>query len=153
GQGDSDNLFISNNYVVKLKADRTGLAEYARFEGLWCEVQIQTTLNHAWSEMAHDIIYKKPALKGFGGKLFAAIEQRLQKIMKDHLLPAGYEFQKALDDYERLQNGQELFDRGALRDLAECTDNNARYELLERFRDYVLPNYNDPQGAYPDIKE
>ena len=66
----------------------------------------------------------------------------LQKIMSDHLLPAGYEFQKVLDDYERLHNGKELFDRGALKALAECTDNNARYELLERFRDYVLPNYD-----------
>jgi ppGpp synthetase/RelA/SpoT-type nucleotidyltranferase len=94
GQAEPSNLFISNNYVVKLKPDRTGLAEYARFEGLWCEVQVQTILNHAWSEMAHDIIYKRPALQGFGRTLFSAIEQRLQKIMKDHLLPAGYEFQK-----------------------------------------------------------
>src|SRR5262249_9789093 len=36
---DPDNLFISNNYVVKLKVDRTALPEYARFGGLWCEVQ------------------------------------------------------------------------------------------------------------------
>ena len=153
GQTEPDNLFISNNYVLKLKADRTALPEYARFGGLWCEVQVQTTLNHAWSEMEHDIIYKKPVLKGFGGKLFEAIEQRLQKIMKAHLLPAGYEFQKALDDYERLLSGKELFDRGALKALAECSDNNARHELLERFRDYVLPNYDDPQSVYPEIKE
>jgi ppGpp synthetase/RelA/SpoT-type nucleotidyltranferase len=153
GQTESDNLFISNNYVLKLKADRAALPEYARFSGLWCEVQVQTTLNHAWSEMEHDIIYKKPVLKGFGGKLFEAIEQRLQKIMKAHLLPAGYEFQKALDDYERLLSGKELFDRGALKALAECGDNNARHELLERFRDYVPPNYDDPQSVYPDIKE
>jgi ppGpp synthetase/RelA/SpoT-type nucleotidyltranferase len=153
GQTEPDNLFISNNYVVKLKADRTALPEYARFGGLWCEVQVQTTLNHAWSEMEHDIIYKKPVLKGFGGKLFEAIEQRLQKIMKAHLLPAGYEFQKALDDYERLLSGKELFDRGALKALAECNDNNARHELLERFRDYVLPNYDDPQSVHPEIKE
>jgi hypothetical protein len=26
--------------------------------------------------------------------------------MKEHLLPAGYEFQKALTDYERLLNGK-----------------------------------------------
>src|SRR5258708_3241905 len=153
GQTEPDNLFISNNYVVKLKADRTALPEYARFNGLWCEVQVQTTLNHAWSEMEHDIIYKKPALKGFGGKLFEAIEQRLQKIMKAHLLPAGYEFQKVVDDHERLLSGKELFDRGALKALAECSDNNARHELLERFRDYVLPNYDDPQSVYPEIKE
>ena len=153
GQTEPDNLFISNNYVLKLKADRTALPEYARFSGLLCEVQVQTTLNHAWAEMEHDIIYKKPALKGFGGKLFEAIEQRLRKIMKDHLLPAGYEFQKALDDHERLLSGKELFDRGALKALADCNDNNARYELLERFRDYVLPNYDDPQSVYPEIKE
>ena len=83
GQTEADNLFISNNYVLKLKADRTALPEYARFSSLLCEVQVQTTLNHAWAEMEHDIIYKKPALKGFGGKLFEAIEQRLRKIMKD----------------------------------------------------------------------
>jgi ppGpp synthetase/RelA/SpoT-type nucleotidyltranferase len=153
GQTEPDNLFISNNYVLKLKADRTALPEYARFAGLWCEVQVQTTLNHAWSEMEHDIIYKKPVLKGFGGKMFEAIEQRLQKIMKAHLLPAGYEFQKALDDYERLLSGKELFDRGALKALAECSDNNARHEFLERFRDYVLPNYDEPQSVYPEIKE
>jgi ppGpp synthetase/RelA/SpoT-type nucleotidyltranferase len=152
GQTKPDSLFISNNYVLKLKPDRTALPEYARFSGLACEVQIQTTLNHAWSEMEHDIIYKKPVLKGFGGKLFEGIEQRLQKIMKAHLLPAGYEFQKTLDDYERLLSGKELFDRGALKALAECDDNNARHELLERFRDYVLPNYDDPQSVYPEIK-
>ncbi|MBH5385050.1 RelA/SpoT domain-containing protein [Bradyrhizobium diversitatis] len=139
GQTERDNLFVSNNYVLKLKAVRAALPEYARFEGLWCEVQVQTTLNHAWSEMAHDIIYKKPALAGFGAKLFGAIDQRLQKIMKTHLLPAGYEFQMVLDDYDLLRNGKELLDRGALKALPECSDNNARYDLLERFRDYVLP--------------
>src|SRR5216684_6664845 len=82
GQTEPANLFISSNYVLKLKADRTALPEYARFAGLWCEVQVQTTLNHAWSEMEHDIIYKKPIVEGFGGKLFEAIRQRLQTIMK-----------------------------------------------------------------------
>ena len=152
GKTEPENLFISNNYVLKLKADRTALPEYVRFLDIWCEVQVQTTLNHAWSEMEHDILYKKPVLEGFGGKLFEAIGQRLQTIMKTHLLPAGYEFQKALDDYERLMSGKEILDRGALKALAECDDNNARHELLERFRDYVLPNYDDPQSVYLEIK-
>jgi ppGpp synthetase/RelA/SpoT-type nucleotidyltranferase len=80
GKTDPDNLFISNNYVLRLKADRTALPEYARFSDIWCEVQVQTTLNHAWSEMEHDIIYKKPTLAGFGGKLFEAIQQRLRQL-------------------------------------------------------------------------
>ena len=62
-------LFISNNYVVRLTEQRTSLPEYARFDGMLCEVQVQTVLNHAWAEMAHDTLYKKPALKGFGGSL------------------------------------------------------------------------------------
>jgi ppGpp synthetase/RelA/SpoT-type nucleotidyltranferase len=130
GRSDPDNLFISNNYVVKLKADRASLPEYARFADLACEVQIQTTLNHAWSEMEHDILYKKPNLEGFGGKRFEAIKQRLQTIMKEHLLPAGYEFQKALDDYERLMSGKEIMDRGALKALAECDKTSCRRSAL-----------------------
>jgi ppGpp synthetase/RelA/SpoT-type nucleotidyltranferase len=153
GRSGPNDLFISNNFVVSLKADRTKLPEYTRFAGLACEVQVQTTLNHAWSEMVHDILYKKPKLAGFGGTLFEAIEQRFQRIMKTYLLPAGYEFQKALDDYERLRSGKQLFDRGALKALAECGDNDARLELLERFRDYTLPNYDDPVGVYPEFKQ
>lgn len=131
--------FISNNYVVKLKPQRTALAEYSRFADMWCEVQVQTTLNHAWSEMAHDTIYKKPELNGkFGSRLMQAIEKRMKAIMRDYLLPAGYEFQKVLADFERLSSGKELFARGALPALVDCEDNNARHELIERFAEYVL---------------
>lgn len=146
-------LFIANNYVVRLKDGRIALAEYAAFAGLLCEVQVQTALHHAWSEMAHDTIYKKPALEGgFGGELMKGIEERMQAIMRDHLLPAGYEFQKVVTDFERLSSGKELFDRGALKALDECTDNNARFELLQRFIKYVLPNYDDPAGVQTDVR-
>ena len=152
GSDKAAELFISNNYVVALKDSRTSLAEYAQHRGMWCEVQIQTSLNHAWSEMAHDTIYKKPRLKGYGTKLLSNIEKRMESVMREHLLPAGYEFQKVADDFERLRAGKELFDRGALEALAECPDNNARYELLERFNEYVLPNYDDLEGVCPDIQ-
>ena len=97
-------LFSSTNYVVRFNDQRVALPEYARFRGMWCEVQVQTTLNHAWSEMAHDTIYKKPKLKGFGGRSMQGIEQRMEKIMHDYLLPAGYEFQKVATDFERLSS-------------------------------------------------
>lgn len=136
-------LFISNNYVVKLKDERTALPEYARFSGMWCEVQVQTTLNHAWSEMAHDTIYKKPELSGFGGDLMREIEDRMKSIMQKHLAPAGYEFQKVLIDAERLASGKALFDEGPLEALEACTNNNERHDVLERFISYVLPHYDD----------
>ncbi len=145
-------LFRSNNYVVQLNDQRVALPEYARFRGMCCEVQVQTTLNHAWAEMAHDTIYKKPALKGFGGSLMRSIEKRMETIMRDFLLPAGYEFQKVVNDFERLSSGKELFDRDALNALSDCEDNNARHDLLERFATYVLPHYDDLQGVHAEIR-
>jgi ppGpp synthetase/RelA/SpoT-type nucleotidyltranferase len=146
------NLFISNNYVIRLKDERLALAEYADFHNIWCELQVQTTLNHAWSEMEHDTIYKMPTLNGFGGALMQGIEKRMKKIMRDYLLPAGYEFQKVVDDFERLSNGKQLFDAGALRRLASCEDNNARYDLLRRSKEYVLPSYDDLGKVHAEVR-
>jgi len=145
--------FISINYVLKLKEERTSLSEYARFQGMWCEVQVQTILNHAWSEMAHDIIYKKSELKGFGSQLFDGIQKKLDTIQRKFLLPAGHEFQKVLEDYERLLNGKDLWNRGALDGLSSCNDNDSRYDLLQRYVDYVLPCLDDPKNEYPEIRQ
>ncbi len=149
---DAVDLFISNNYVVRLRDERVALPEYAEFRGMWCEVQVQTTLNHAWSEMAHDTVYKIPTLEGFGSALMEGIEKRMNRIMRDYLLPAGYEFQKVVTDFERLSQGKELFDRGALAQLANCTDNNERYDLLQRFREYVLPSYDDLESVHAEVR-
>jgi len=145
-------LFISNNYVVRLNDQRVSLPEYAGFRDMCCEVQVQTTLNHAWSEMEHDMLYKKPKLEGFGGSLMQAIDKRMKTIMRDFLLPAGYEFQKVVNDFERLSLGKELFDQGALKALSDCDDNNARHALLERFATYVLPHYDDLQSIHAEIR-
>jgi ppGpp synthetase/RelA/SpoT-type nucleotidyltranferase len=145
-------LFSSINYVVRFNDQRVVLPEYARFCGMWCEIQVQTTLNHAWSEMAHDTIYKKPKLKDFGDRLMQGIEQRMEKIMRDYLLPAGYEFQKVATDYERLSIGKELFDQDALTALANSKDNNELHDLMERFATYVLPNYDDLQSVQHEVR-
>src|SRR3990167_3450090 len=57
----SSGQFRSHNFVVRLKPDQASRLEFEIFRGLLCEVQVQTALNHAWSEMEHDI-YKKPTL-------------------------------------------------------------------------------------------
>ncbi len=146
-------LFTSNNYVVKLRDDRVALPEYAALKDLWCEVQVQTTLNHAWAEMAHDTIYKRPDVTVFGERGLAAIEARMNNIMRQYLMPAGYEFQKVVHDAARLAAGLELFDRGALEALTQAADNNERFDVLQRFIDCVLPHYNDPVGVYPEVRE
>lgn len=144
-------LFVSSNYVVRLKPERAALPEYARYADLWCEVQVQTTLNHAWAEMAHDTIYKKPELQGFGARLMEGIEGRMKAIMRDHLAPAGYAFQKVASDFERLSRGQALFERDLAAEVEAAEDNNQLHETLQKFRSSVLPHFDDHEAAAADI--
>ena len=145
--------FQSYNYVLKLKPDRTALLEYREFEGLCCEVQVQTSLNHAWAEMAHDTIYKRPELQGFGAQELEIIEKRLEEVMRKHLFPAGYLFQRIATDVQRLTEGKRLFDEGALDAVLGAKNNNERHEALGQLRDYVLPHYDDLQAVFPEVRD
>src|SRR5215469_14002429 len=60
------------HYTVRLNDTRTALAEYVKFKGLRCEIQIQTILIHAWAETSHDITYKRFEGKGFGQRAMAS---------------------------------------------------------------------------------
>jgi ppGpp synthetase/RelA/SpoT-type nucleotidyltranferase len=144
-------LYRARHYVVSLKPDRLALPEYSRFVGMRCEIQIQTTLNHAWSETGHDILYKRPVAPGFGATQLEAIDRRFAKIIKDYLLPAGYEFQKIKYDYERLMEGKALFDRGVIEELEAAGDNNQRWDVLKKIRELVVPHYDDIAGVHQEL--
>lgn len=147
----ADELYFAIHYLVSLTEGRLSLPEYAKFRGMRCEVQLQTILNHAWAETSHDIVYHPTPIEGFGTKQFAAIKKRLEKIMNQYLLPAGYEFQKVEHDYERLLEGKVLFDRGTLEALGTAKDNNERHEQLERVRKDLLPFYDDVPAIAPEV--
>ncbi len=140
------------HYTILLSEKHTALPEYTKFKGMRCEIQIQTILNHAWSETQHDMVYHAKGNPGFGGRAIQALDKRLKKIMDDYLRPAGYEFQKVQHDYERLMQGKALFDRGALETLESCDNNNERHEILSTLAEHVIPNYDDIGGVYPEIR-
>ena len=50
--------YCCRHLVVTLHDRRRHFAEYRRFRNLLCEVQITTLLEHAWSEVEHDLYYK-----------------------------------------------------------------------------------------------
>lgn len=50
--------YQSLHYLIELRPNRVGLAEYQRFQGLVAEIQVRTILQHAWAEIEHDIQYK-----------------------------------------------------------------------------------------------
>ncbi|WOR14356.1 RelA/SpoT domain-containing protein [Hyphomonas sp. FCG-A18] len=151
GEVQAEKLFQSTNYVVRLKEDRTNLLEYSHLAGLACEVQVQTTLTHAWAEMAHDTVYKRPFGKGFGTREMGAIERRLQEAMRDYLVPAGHIFQKIRTDMDRLLEGKALFDNGAVQAAADANDNNDRYDALKRLKDDVLPYFDNIETEFSTL--
>lgn len=62
--------YLSVHYIVRLPPDRVRLCEYARFNGLRCEIQVRSLLQHAWAEIEHDRGYK------FAGVLPKEIERK-----------------------------------------------------------------------------
>lgn len=148
---DASALFQSINYVVKLKEDSRELQENEHLEGLWCEVQVQTSLNHVWAEMAHDTIYKRPELDGFGNAALETVTSRMRTIMRDHLMPAGFMFQEVATKIDRLLSGKALFDEGAIDAVVDAEDNNDRHSAAQRLKDDVLPFYDGLQEEYSNI--
>ena len=45
--------YRADHFIVKLSKDHP---KFKKFKGLRCELQIQTLLNHAYSETTHDIL-------------------------------------------------------------------------------------------------
>jgi ppGpp synthetase/RelA/SpoT-type nucleotidyltranferase len=141
------------HYTVRLRDDRIHLPEYARYADMRCEIQIQTILNHAWSETSHDILYKGNMSDGYGGKAMEGITRRFKRIMDKYLIPAGFEIQKAQQEYERVLQGRELFDDDIVNLLDNAQNNNERYEILSGLKDYLIPNYDDILTAYSELKK
>jgi putative GTP pyrophosphokinase len=50
--------YLSLHYVCGFSDERLALAEYERFKGLCCEIQVRSMLQHAWAEVEHDLGYK-----------------------------------------------------------------------------------------------
>lgn len=140
------------HYTVRLREDRIRLPEYQKYVGLRCEIQVQTILNHAWSETSHDIIYKTELGDGYGSRAMKGIKGRFERIMDDYLLPAGFEIQKAQQEYERLLQGKELFDKDIAILLDNAQNNNERYDILSKLKDYAIPYYDDLPAAYDGLK-
>lgn len=146
---EEDEKYIGDHFVVKLKNTSENPPE---FRGMWCEIQIQTILNHAWSETNHDIGYKEPELNGFGKNVLAKIKENL-KNAGDQIIQIGHDFQNIQRDYNRLITGKEVIDQNILKVITSEIDNNERYETLVKYKDYVLPNIDDINEFYSEIKE
>jgi len=89
--------YQSKHMLIRLGPDREKLFENRGYEGMICEIQVRTILQHAWAEMEHNIQYKSDQeipldLK----KRFSALAGLLEI--------ADREFQRIQQDSEALKN-------------------------------------------------
>lgn len=138
GTATEEKLFDSTNYLVELKPDRAALPEYRRFAGMRAEIQVQTLLNHAWAEMGHDTIYKEPKLHHVDPRHLEAINERMKKVMREHLLPAGYDFDKIARDFDRIVRADASFE-DTLKTIETSASNDELLAAFETFDTLVMP--------------
>jgi ppGpp synthetase/RelA/SpoT-type nucleotidyltranferase len=82
--------YRATHVLAQFGRKRLTLNEYRRFAGLTCEIQLTSALFNAWSEVEHDILYKRGRnLAPLGSAAEARLRQQLNEAMRRHLQPAS----------------------------------------------------------------
>lgn len=132
---DSYNAF---HLIVKLNEDRLKLSDYKRFNGLKCEIQLTTVLYHAWSEFAHDIIYKpEKSLSEFDTPSFESIKARFAKAMEKFIMPAQRDFDFIARQWEEIEQGKQIFSEEFLHNLEQAKTGNDVWERLKLLLEHI----------------
>lgn len=124
--------YRADHFILKLNPERERLAEYKRFQGLKCELQLTPVLHHAWSELEHDVVYKPNGNKELLGALgFDAIAEGFEEIMEKHIIPASLRFAHLAKMNDDLMAAAEFFGQDFLAEVTAAKDNDSLYEYLE----------------------
>lgn len=153
--------YQSVHYVLRSKAGLS-IDGVSLPEGLTCEVQIRTLLQHAHSELTHDTLYKpkttaKPSVKRTVAKSMALIEatdEFFEQAMKD--LATASEPQQQLLDYlstaykkgTGLEPGQERSNQLVIDAFMELLpqDAPARIEEFLTAKNYIFDKIKEQKG-------
>lgn len=143
-------LFSSTNYFVQLNEQRLALPEYAPHAGLRAEIQVQTLLNHAWAEMDHDTFYKEPAFRHIDRSQFERIKQRMDSVMREHLLPAGHDFDKISRDMTLLMKAEAQFEP-AVETIRTSTSNDELSSAIGTLDEIVMPRLSQRSEKFLEL--
>ncbi len=129
--------YISKGYrgshiIFHLDDKRSTPAEYQKYKGLKCEIQILTILFHAWSEVEHDIIYKPKGdailLRTLG---LDELEKTFEKLMAEHIQAATIQLDCINKKYEEIRRAGEILSVDFINDIINSKTNDEIYERLE----------------------
>jgi putative GTP pyrophosphokinase len=86
--------YRSTHVVARFGKKRLSLNEYRNFAGLKCELQLTSALYHAWSEIEHDIFYKRDThLKSMDPETVHALKNELEDVMINYVQSASKIFE------------------------------------------------------------
>jgi ppGpp synthetase/RelA/SpoT-type nucleotidyltranferase len=95
--------YRSTHVLVQFGRKRLLLNEYRNFAGLKCELQLTSALYHAWSEIEHDIFYKRdPHLKSMDLETVHALEKELENVMINYVKNASDIFEAVARKIRRI---------------------------------------------------
>jgi ppGpp synthetase/RelA/SpoT-type nucleotidyltranferase len=86
--------YRSRHFIANFPKERTQLAEYRKYDGMFFEIQVATILQHAWAEINHDRNYK------FSGILPDEIQRRFN-LLSGTLEIIDNEFDRLSNDIEQ----------------------------------------------------
>lgn len=82
--------YRATHVLAQFGRKRLALNEYRRFAGLKCEIQLTSALYNAWSEVEHDILYKRDRhLAPLGRATEEQLKEELRNAMDSYLQPAN----------------------------------------------------------------
>ena len=140
--------YNSIHATVSFGENRLSLPEYSHFKGLKCEIQVTTTLHHAWSEVEHDIGYKASEdIKNFDPVGFEKIKEGFKKTMHDKIQPAMRDLENLVKQYDAIKDGSKTFNFEFFEEVKSSTTLNDLEDKLDKLKaNTVIYGDKTPDG-------
>lgn len=123
--------YRGTHIIFSLDKRRSVLSEYRRFKGLKCELQITSSLYHAWSEIEHDIIYKPASSnkKAFESLGLNDLKASFETAMTQYLQPATNKFEYFTEVYKKIVQASEIFTENFISETLALTNDEIQERL------------------------
>jgi ppGpp synthetase/RelA/SpoT-type nucleotidyltranferase len=136
---DKESGYKATHVILSLDKKRSSLAEYKKYNELKCEVQLTSIFYHAWSELEHDIIYKKD--KNLKEYTLEKLKDSFASMM-EHVMGASMIADHINSKYLMLKKASEVVDGDIVKRVSKSS-NDEIYEILQLFEDLEYKNSDD----------
>lgn len=149
----SKNNYNAKHIVIRLNKKTSSLKKYLKYKNFTCEVQLTTVLDHAWSELNHDIAYKiSKELNDFDKDTINKISGSFNEVMENHIHPSNQILSFITQEFEDLKTAKKLFDIKFLEKLSKSHSNNKILKNLNQLCEAIERYGNKIPKAIPVTK-